>query len=112
MPKVRIFLHFPASFNITSAYFAESVMTTPEALEVYRYMHTAEENDISHMTVEVSSQAMAASAFSTLKRPSIASCIFVQKRSQDTSKEIFPFSTFTLPLELQEQKGKRQLHIM
>lgn len=38
--------------------FSDSVMTTPEALEVYRYMHTAKENDISHMTVEVSSQAL------------------------------------------------------
>lgn len=35
-----------------------SVMTTPEALDVYRYMYNAAVNDISHMTVEVSSQAL------------------------------------------------------
>lgn len=36
----------------------DSVMTTPEALELYRYIHNAAVNDISYMTVEVSSQAL------------------------------------------------------
>lgn len=38
--------------------FTDSVMTTPEALEVYRHIYTASQNDISHMTIEVSSQAL------------------------------------------------------
>ncbi|MDE5863814.1 MAG: UDP-N-acetylmuramoyl-L-alanyl-D-glutamate--2,6-diaminopimelate ligase [Lachnospiraceae bacterium] len=38
--------------------FADSVMTTPEAIDVYQHMHNAASTGISHMTIEVSSQAL------------------------------------------------------
>lgn len=37
---------------------SDSVMTTPEALDVYQHMHNAVVNNISHMTIEISSQAL------------------------------------------------------